>query len=138
MVDASLNSAAAALAGAATGGVMPLRASLVANHKQARAQWLAQDRSGREKLYKEFIETASTCYVDALQHDKPDVPMLVTLYAKTNRMRVISSSQVIASAELVVKRIVDTYFGPDRTTSAKRLVRNSTIFVPSNFEEAAG
>jgi hypothetical protein len=120
MVDASLNSAAAALADAATGGVMPLRASLVANHKQARAQWLAQDRSGREKLYKEFIETASTCYVDALQHDKPDVPMLVTLYAKTNRMRVISSSQVIASAELVVKRIVDTYFGPDRTNFSEK------------------
>jgi hypothetical protein len=65
MVDASLISAAAALAGAATGGVMSLLASLLANHKQARAQWLAQDRAGREKLYKEFIEIASTCYVDS-------------------------------------------------------------------------
>jgi hypothetical protein len=69
MVDASLISGAAALAGAATGGVMSLLASLLANQRQARAQWLAQDRSGREELYKEFIENASRCYVDALQHD---------------------------------------------------------------------
>jgi hypothetical protein len=136
MVDASLISAAAALGGAATGGLMSLLASLLANHKQARAQWLAQDRSGRETLYKEFIEAASTCYVDALQHDKPDIPMLVTLYAKTNRMRVISSPQVIASAELVVRRIVDTYFEPDRTfTQVRSMVADGSLDIIRNFSE---
>lgn len=115
---------------------MSLLASLLANHKQARAQWLAQDRAGRERLYKEFIETASTCYVDALQHDKPDVPKLVTLYAKTNRMRVISSPQVIASAELVVRRIVDTYLEPDRTfTQVRSMVTDGSLDIIRNFSE---
>jgi hypothetical protein len=136
MVDASLISGAAALAGAATGGVMSLLASLLANRRQARAQWLAQDRSGRETLYKEFIEDASRCYVDALQHDKPDIPLLVTLYAKTNRMRVISSPQVVESAELVMRRIIDTYFEPDRTfTQLRSMVTNGSLDIIRNFSE---
>jgi hypothetical protein len=62
--------------------------------------------------------------------------MLVTLYAKTNRMRVISSSQVIASAELVVRRIVDTYFGPDRTfTQVRSMVTDGSLDIIRNFSE---
>ena len=40
----------------------------------ARAQWLAQDKVRRQELYKEFIEDASKCYIDALQQDKADIP----------------------------------------------------------------
>jgi hypothetical protein len=39
-------------------------------------------------LYREFIEEASKCYIDALQHDEADIPSLVGLYAKLGRMRV--------------------------------------------------
>jgi hypothetical protein len=59
---------------------------------QVRAQQLARDLC-RQDLYKEFIEDASRCYVHALQHDEPDIPALVRLYAKLNRMRVLSSRQ---------------------------------------------
>jgi hypothetical protein len=62
--------------------------------------------------------------------------MLVTLYAKTNRMRVISSPQVIASAELVVRRIVDTYFEPDRTfTQVRSMVTDGSLDIIRNFSE---
>jgi hypothetical protein len=63
----------------------------------------------RQSLYKEFIEEASKWYIDALQHHQPDILVLVTLYAKSSEMREISSPEVLAAAEDVVRRLVDTY-----------------------------
>ena len=58
----------------------------------------------REELYKEFIEDASKCYIDALLHDRADIPALVSLYAKIGRMRVLSSPKVVASAEQIGRK----------------------------------
>jgi hypothetical protein len=63
----------------------------------------------RQSLHKEFIEEASKWYIDALQHHQPDILVLVTLYAKSSEMREISSPEVLAAAEDVVRRLVDTY-----------------------------
>ena len=68
---------------------MSLLASWLASQQQVRSQWLAHDRSRREELYKEFIEEAAKCYVDALLHEKPDIALVVVLYAKMSRMRVL-------------------------------------------------
>lgn len=81
-MNAGLLSTLAALVGAIIGGFMSLLASLLANRQQFRSQWFTHDRARREELYKEFIEEAAKCYVDALLHEKPDVPSVVTLYAK--------------------------------------------------------
>ena len=78
-MNASVISALAALAGAAIGGLTSVLASWFTQKTQARAQWLAQDRLRRQELYKEFIEEASKCHMDALQHDKADIPALVGL-----------------------------------------------------------
>jgi hypothetical protein len=43
------------------------------------ANRLAQDKVLRQALHKEFIETATQCYADALQHEKPDIPASVNL-----------------------------------------------------------
>jgi hypothetical protein len=72
-MDASVISALAALTGAGIGGLTSVLASWLNQHTQARAQWLAQDRSRRQELYKEFIKEASKSYIDALQNDKPDL-----------------------------------------------------------------
>src|SRR6476661_7695651 len=114
-MDASVISALAALAGAGIGGLTSVLASWLTQHTQARAQWVAQDKILRQELYKDFIEDASKAYADALQHDKADMPTLVSLYAKIGRMRVLSSSQVVESAEEIAQRIVDTYLAPDRS-----------------------
>jgi hypothetical protein len=66
-------------------------------------------------LYREFIEEASKCYIDALQHDEADIPSLVGLYAKLGRMRVISSDEVVKAADDIAKQILDTYLGPDKS-----------------------
>ena len=80
-----------------------------------RTQWQAQEKLLRQELYKEFIEEASKCYIDALQHDKPDVPALVGLYAKVARMRVLSSQAVLDHAEQIERKILDIYLEPDKT-----------------------
>jgi hypothetical protein len=111
-MSSSLLSALSALAGAVIGGLMSLLASLIANRQQFRSQWLAHDKSRREDLYKEFIEEAAKCYVAALLHEKPDLASLIILYAKLSRMRVLSSRQVIESAEQLIKRIMDAGAAP--------------------------
>jgi hypothetical protein len=66
-------------------------------------QLLAQDKIPRQELYKEFIETATQCYADALQHEKPDLPALVNLYGKIGRMRVLSSPKVLTSNKTFIE-----------------------------------
>ena len=70
----------------------------------------------RQILYRDFIEEASKCYIDALQHHDGDanIPSLVGLYAKLSRMRVVSSKPVLHSAEHITQKILDTYLEPDK------------------------
>jgi hypothetical protein len=126
-MNTSIISALAALAGAAIGGFMSVIASWLAQQRQARTQWFTHDRLRREDLYKEFIEAASNCFVDALQHngEKADVPSLVVLYSKIDRMRILSSPKVVACAEEVGRQILDTYLEPDRSFLEMREMVNS-------------
>jgi hypothetical protein len=114
-MDASVISALAALTGTAVGGMTSLIANLLTQRVQLRAQSLSQEKSVRQTLYRDFIEEASKCYIDALQHDKADIPSLVGLYAKIGRMRVLSSERVVQCAEHIARKILDTYAAPDKT-----------------------
>jgi len=120
-MDSSLVSAGAAVGGAAIVGVMSFLGSWAAKRKEVRGQWLVQDRLRRQDLYKEFIQVASKCFVDALQHEKPDIAALVALYEKTSRMRVISSPRVLADAEQVLGRIIDALSQPAITLTNDKL-----------------
>jgi hypothetical protein len=111
-MDASLISAVSALGGATIGGAISFIGSWLVEQRQSRAQWFTQDRLRRQDLYREFLHEASKCYVDALLHDNPDIASLVALYGLTSRMHVMSSPDVVAAAELVVRRIADTYAEP--------------------------
>src|ERR1700722_1609803 len=93
-LDASIISALSALTGAAVGGLTSGIANWLNHRSQVRAQWLNHEKNRRQVLYKDFIEEASKCYIDALQHNEADIPGLVGLYAKLSRMRVLSSQQV--------------------------------------------
>jgi hypothetical protein len=136
-MNASVISALAALAGATIGGFTSLIASLLAQKYQARAQWLVQEKLRRQELYKEFIEEASKCYTDALQHDKADIPGLVALYAKIGRMRVLSSPAVVESAETIGRKILDAYLQPNKTFDELReMINNHAIDILGDFTEA--
>jgi hypothetical protein len=114
-MNASAISALAALAGTAVGGLTSVVANWLSHRIQVRAQWLQHEKNLRQTLYRDFIEEASKCYIDALQHDEADIAGLVGLYAKLGRMRVLSSKPVVDSAESIVRKILDAYLEPDKT-----------------------
>src|ERR1700704_4217756 len=86
------------------------------NHRsQVRVEWILHEKNQRQILYRDFIEEASKCYIDALQHDEADIAGLVGLYAKLGRMRVVSSKPIVHSAESIVRKILDAYLQPDKS-----------------------
>jgi hypothetical protein len=133
-MDTSTVTALAALAGAPIGGLTTVLASWLMQRTQMRAQWFAQDKLHRQEIYKEFIEEASRCYIDALQHDKADIPALVGLYAK---MRVLSSPNVVEHAEQIGREILDTYLKPDKSfLELREMVNSGSIDFLGRFSEA--
>jgi hypothetical protein len=136
-VDASIISALAALTGATVGGLTSGITNWLNHRSQLRAQWLLHEKSRRHILYRDFIEEASKCYVDALQHNEADIPGLVGLYAKVNRMRAQSSGSVVHRAEEVARKIMDTYLEPDRSFfELREMVVNGTIDLLHGFSDA--
>jgi hypothetical protein len=114
-VDASIISALAALTGATVGGLTSGIANWLNHRSQVRSQWILHEKNRRQTLYRDFIEEASKCYIDALQHAEADIPGLVGVYAKLSRMRALSSPMVVHCAEEVTRKILDTYLEPDRS-----------------------
>jgi hypothetical protein len=135
--DGSIVTALAALAGTAVGGFTSVIAGWLSQRLQVRAQWFARENNRRQVLYREFIEEASKCYIDALQHDDADIPGLVGLYAKLGRMRVLSSDPVVRSADEIAKKILDTYLEPDKSFIELRdMAKNGTIDLLYQFSIA--
>jgi hypothetical protein len=138
-VDASATTALATLLGAATGGLTSVFATWLVHRTQARAQWLEEDTLRKQDLYKEFIESAARCYVHALQHEgaKADIPGLVDLYAKIDRMRILSSTKVVETAERIARKILDTYLEPDKSfIELREMVNSGSVNLIREFSEA--
>jgi hypothetical protein len=135
-VDTSVISAIAALTGAAVGGLTSGIAAWLNHRSQVRIEWILHEKSRRQILYRDFIEEASKCYIDALQHDKPDIPELVGLYAKLSSMRALSSKPVLHRAEDVVRKILDTYLEPDKGfVELREMAIDGTIDLLRSFSD---
>jgi hypothetical protein len=136
-VDISIISALAALTGAAVGGLTSGIATWMNHRSQVRADWVLHEKSRRQILYKDFIEDAAKCYIDALQHDEADIPGLVGLYAKLSGMRAVSSKTVIQRAEDVARKILDTYLEPDKSfVELREMAIEGTIDLLRGFSDA--
>ena len=136
-MDASIISALSALTGAAIGGLTSGIATWQNHRSQLRAQWLLDEKSRRQILYRDFIEEASKCYIDALQHDEPDIPGLVGLYAKLSTMRVLSTKSIVQRAEDVSRKIMDTYLEPDKSfVELRQMAIDGTIDLLQDFSNA--
>jgi len=135
-MNASLISAFSALLGATIGGLTSIAASWLTQRSEARTQWIVLDRIRRHELYKDFIEDASRCYIDALQHSEPDLATLSNIYAKINRMRVQSSTAVVEMAEEVAKKIIDAYLAPDKNFfELRELLADGSLDLLIQFSE---
>jgi hypothetical protein len=112
-MEAPYISAFAALAGTAIGGLASFATSWVTQHAQTRAQRIGAERDSRAALFGRFLDEAAKLYSDALQNRQDDMTRLVSIYALTNRIRLISSPQVVDAADNVARIIVDTYLAPN-------------------------
>jgi hypothetical protein len=136
-MDVSIISALAALTGAAVGGLTSGVATWLNHRSQVRVEWTLHEKSRRQILYRDFIEEASKCYIDALQHDKADIPGLVGVYAKLSSMRALSSSPVVHCAEDVTRKILDTYLEPDKSfVELREMAIDGTIDLLRSFSDA--
>jgi hypothetical protein len=136
-VDASIISALAALTGATVGGLTSGITNWLNHRSQVRAQWILHEKTRRQILYRDFIEEASKCYIDALQHGEADIPGLVGLYAKLSRMRTLSSKPVVHRAEDVARKILDTYLEPDKSfVELREMAIDGTIDLLHDFSTA--
>ncbi|QPF93553.1 hypothetical protein [Bradyrhizobium commune] len=136
-MDASIISALAALTGAAVGGLTSGIANWRSQRSQVRAQWILHEETSRQTLYRDFIQDAAKCYIDALQHDKPDIAGLVSLYAQLSAMRAVSSKLVVHHAEDVARRILDAYLEPDKNfVQLREMAIDGTIDLLRGFSHA--
>jgi hypothetical protein len=136
-VNASIISALAALTGAAVGGLTSGIANWQSQRSQLRGEWILHEKSRRQILYKDFIDDAAKCYIDALQHDEADIPGLVGLYATLSAMRAVSSKPVIHRAEDVARKILDTYLEPDKSfVELREMAISGTIDLLHGFSDA--
>jgi hypothetical protein len=115
VIDSALIPAVAAFSGSASGGLATILSNWIVQYRKDRLANKTLASSGRQKLYKKFIEEAARLYADALANDKSEISKLVGIYALIGRMRVSSSDDVIEAAEMVVRLIIKTYLSPNRT-----------------------
>src|ERR1700761_6474002 len=94
-MEAAYVSAFAALAGTAIGGLAAFATSWTTQQAQPRAQRLAAEREGRAALFGRFLDEAAKLYADALQNGRDDTARLIGIYALTNRIRLVSSPEVV-------------------------------------------
>jgi len=126
-----------ALAGSAIGGLTLLASSWLTQHAQYRAEQLSHSTSRREELYKDFLQESAQLYADALQHDKAEIAKFVKLYTLIGRMRVLSSTKVVETAESVAQSILKTYQAPNKTFIDADVMSRSDVVDPfREFSEA--
>ena len=136
-MDTSIISAIAALTGAAVGGLTSGLAAWLNHRSQVRTEWILHEKSRRQTIYRDFIDEAAKCYIDALQHAEPDIPGLVGLYAKLSSMRALSSEPVVRCAEGVARKILDTYLEPDKSfVELRQMAIDGAIDLLRGFSDA--
>jgi hypothetical protein len=133
-MDPTVVSALAGLVGAIIGGSASVLASWVIQRGQVISESRNRAVGQREELYEKFIESAAQCYADALQHDKPEIPLLVALYANIDLMQIHSTDAVIVEAEAVRAEILGTYLDQNLGISELReMMRDGSIGLLRKF-----
>ena len=91
-----------------------------------------------EALFTEFIIEASRRFVEARNHRADGPEVVAGLYSVAERMRLTSSSEIIRSAQDMVRRVVEAYSAPAKTfDELQELMRSEDFSDPlMEFSEA--
>jgi len=137
MLNAEYISALSALAGTFVGGFTSIITSLLGHRHQSKAEERLREKTERQALYKNFIQEASTLYIDALEHEQTEIPKFIGIYATINLMRILSSEKVIEEADKVLRMIIETYPKTKKTFQDMSTSKQQDIFDPLRpFSEA--
>lgn len=121
-MDAAILSATAGLAGSLIGGVSTFAASWVTQQKILGSQTRLHHARQRQELYSEFIAEATKRFAEAWNHQAEEPEVVINLYSAVQRMRLISSSDVVERAEEVMRAVIAAYVEPNKTFDELRQV----------------
>src|SRR6476646_3827396 len=112
-MDPAILSATAAVLGSLAGGSASIATAWLTQRTQGRRQAVQVEMRKREVLYADFITECSKLVLDALDHtlDRPET--LLQAYSLVNRIRLISSDDVLHEAEAAMQNIIATYRAPN-------------------------
>jgi hypothetical protein len=108
-------SALAAILGSLAGALPSNVSNWITQRHPDQRDLIAKRIFHREQLYSEFISESSRALADAMEHSSEGLNKLIPTYAVLNRVRVSSTTDVLASAERVIEHIMAAYSGPNLT-----------------------
>ena len=118
-MNSGLIAGLAAVSGSIVGALGSVVGTWITTRHQDLRDLLAKKIVRREALYSDFITESARLLVDALEHNASDPQKLIPAYALLSRIRLSSSSSVLAKAEEVIKTIMTTY--PQANLTAEQI-----------------
>ena len=114
-MPATMMTAMAGVLGSLVGGSASVATAWVTQRTRSRREIMGAEIRQREALYGEFIRECSKLVMDSFSRTLDEPEKLVSMYELLNRIRLSASDPVLAQAESVKQRIVEQYFGPNRS-----------------------
>jgi hypothetical protein len=115
MQPLAMNPAMAALFGSLVGALGSSVSTWITQRHADQRDLLARRIFYRVQLYSDFITESTRVLLDALENNFEDPDKLIPAYALLSRIRLTSSEDVLASAEILVRNIVKNYGEPNLT-----------------------
>jgi len=109
-MDRAIISALAAILGSLVGGGATIATAWLTQRAQGRRASIDAEVRKREALYVEFITEGSKILVAGFGQTADDLLGFHALYAILNRIRLVSSDEVVAAADHATTHILEPYF----------------------------
>ena len=110
-----MNPAIAVMFGSLAGALGSSLSAWIAQRHADRRELLARRILHREQLYSDFIAESARILVDSLENSFNNPERLIPAYALLSRIRLSASREVLASAEGLLRQIINDYSEPNLT-----------------------
>lgn len=114
-MNSGMLAACAAISGSFVGAMGSVVGTWITQRHQDLRDLLAKTIVRREALYSDFIAESARVLVHAMEHNESDAQKLISVYALLSRIRLSSSTEVLETAEAVLRTILETYPKPNLT-----------------------
>ena len=109
-MDPAVVGALTGLLGSVIGGSASIATTWLTKHAADRSKRLSSELNRRESLYGDFIKECSKLLIDSLDHSLDRPECMVTAYSLFNRITLVSSAPVVATANAVLRALIEGYF----------------------------